>query len=299
MARMRRNRVRRVPIGAVMEAGYDRRMRKFMFAPIFAAALSLSAPAAWAANGSLEVCGSLSARAADVIHHCRRAVSQGGLSKQQLFAVNLNLGDALVSSGRNAEAKDAFAAAAATGLERVELYLGLAAAEEGVGDARAAAANLDRALKLNSRSMGVRLARGAYFLRAGRADAALAEYDAAVRLDREDANALYNRGLALIALGRGADAAADFSSVIRQYPNDSGAYYNRARALEGRDMNAALGDYEKAATLSPEWPAPVFAAGKLLDGAGRTEDANFRFRRAFELGMRDPWLLSRIRSLGG
>lgn len=267
--------------------------------PLLALALSVQVPAALAANGSLEVCGSMTARAPDVIHHCRLALSRGGLSKEQVFAVNLNLGDALAGSGQSRAAKDAFMAAAATGLERIELYLGLASAEEGLGDRQAAAASLDGALKLAPNSVGVRLARGAFFLRSGQAEAALAEYDSAVSLDGKDADARYNRGLTLLALNRGADAAADFSAVIRDYPNDAGAYYNRARAAEPQDQRAALADYDKAISLSPEWAAPYFASGKMLDAAGNQEEANRRFRRAFELGMKDPWLLKRVRSLGG
>lgn len=276
-------------------------MKMKLFAPLLALSLVhvVPAPSALAANGSLEVCGSMKARAPDVIHHCRLALSGGGLSKEQIFAVNLNLGDALVNTGQHRAGRDAFMAAAETGLERIELYLGLAAAEEGLGDRSAAAASLDGALRLDSRSVGVRLARGAFFLRSGQAEAALAEYDAAVSIDGEDADARYNRGLTLLALDRSADAAADFSAVIRDYPNDAGAHYNRARALEAQDGRAALADYDKAISLSPEWAAPYFASGKMLDAAGDRNEADRRFRRAFELGMQDPWLLKRIRSLGG
>lgn len=262
--------------------------------------LLLSAPdAAVARDGSLEQCGSLSAPVRDVIHHCRRALSRGGLTKKQEFVANLNLGDALLSTGTPGAARDAFAAAAATGLERVELYVGRARAEEALGDRMAAARQLDRALELAPQSLDVRLARGAFYLRISQPEAALEEFNAAVRIDGDDADARFNRGLTLIALNRGGEAASDFSAVISSYPNDAGAYFQRGRAREGRDDSGALQDFDQATELSPEWALPYFVSGQLLDRLGREAEANRRFRRAFELGHKDPWLLNRIRSLGG
>lgn len=274
--------------------------RKPVLFALAALSLSLSAPAPAAAqDGSLGVCGSLRAQVRDVIHHCRRALSRGGLTLEQEFGANLNLGDALMSAGQPAAARDAFIAAAATGMERVELYIGRADAEEALGDRKEAALQLDRALALAGRSKDVRLARGAFYLRIGQPEAAFEEFDAALKLDADDLDARYNRGLTLIALGRNDQAEADFSDVLRRDPNDSGAYYQRGRARDARNDSQALDDYDRAAELSPEWAAPYFAAGQFLDRNGQTEAANARFRRAFELGYKDPWLLKRIRSLGG
>lgn len=256
-------------------------------------------PSARAASVSLEKCADLSASAQDVAHHCRRALANDRLSGDQALAAGLNLGDALLTLGRAEDALDAFDAAAANGRERVELYLGRADAHETLGRRREAAGDLDRALALAPGSRDVRLARGAFYLGAGAADAAFEEFDAAVRLDPDDADARFNRGVALIALSRGAEAERDFTAVLRDYPKDAGAYLQRGRARDGRDDAGALADYEKAAALAPEWTDPVFLAGRLLDRTGRVEAANARFRRAFELGYRDPWLLERIRSLGG
>ncbi|MFN3261732.1 MAG: tetratricopeptide repeat protein [Pikeienuella sp.] len=269
---------------------------------LFPLVLAAPAPAA-AQDGSLARCGALSAPAAEVAHHCRRALERGGLRAEQAFAAGLNLGDALIALGRAGEAKAAFAAAAETGreagLDRVELHLGIARAEEALGDRRAAATAFDRALALAPRSVDVRLARGAFWLRLGQGEAALEEFDAALRLDGGDADARFNRGLTLLTLGRDGAAEADFSAVIRDYPRDSGAFFHRARAREAARPEAALGDYDEAAALAPEWADPWLASARLLDRVGRREDANARYRRAFELGAKDPALLERIRALGG
>lgn len=273
--------------------------------PIFLPALAVLVSAVFAPepsqaqDGSLARCGALSAPAAEVVLHCRRAISNGGLRQQQEFAAGLNLGDALLSLGRPGEALGAFEAASALGLERVELYIGRASAHEALGQRLEAARDLDKALALAPSSTDVRLARGAFFLRIGQSAAALEEFDAAIARDGQDADARFNRGLTLIALGRNDAAVADFTAVLRDYPNDAGAYHQRGRAREGRDNAGALADYDRAAELSPEWAAPRFQGGVLLDQLGRREEANNRFRRAFELGFKDPWLLKRIRELGG
>lgn len=288
-------------IAALRRRSYAQGM-KTAFLLLSLAALSAPFPLA-AQDGSLERCGALSAPAAEVAHHCRRALDRGGLNAEQELAALINLGDALRVIGRAAESRDAFVAAEtvgrAAGLDRVELHLGRAGAEEALGDRRAAAAALDRALALAPRSVDVRLARGAFWLRIGQPEAALEEFGAALRLDGDDADARYNRGLTLLALGRGSDAAADFSAVIRDYPDDAGAHFHRARAREASDPAGALADYDRAAALSPEWVEPWLLSARLLDALGRREDANRRHRRAFELGAKDPALLERIRALGG
>ncbi|MEO1611977.1 MAG: tetratricopeptide repeat protein, partial [Pseudomonadota bacterium] len=121
----------------------------------------------------------------------------------------------------------------------------------------------------------------------------------AVRIDAEDPDAYFNRGLAHLALGRSAAAERDFTAVLSEYPTDAGAFFQRARARTGADDQGALSDYAQAATLAPEWSDPWYLAGRILDRLGRSDEANSRFRRAFELGHKDPWLLDRITALGG
>ena len=112
-------------------------------------------------------------------------------------------------------------------------------------------------------------------------------------------DALFNRGLANFAMGRMAAADQDFSAVLREYPADAGAYYHRARARSAQNPAAAVADYDQASMHAPEWADPWFESGKALERLGRVDEANQRYRRAFELGHKDPWLLQRITSLGG
>lgn len=279
-------------------------MKRFhrLFAAIFAAVsldMTLVAGAASAQDGSLAVCGDLKARAGDVVHHCRRALNQGGLTDAQEFAASVNLGEALVSIGQPSQAVDAFNAAIALRRDRIEPLIGRANALEDMGRPGEAARDWLAALRLAPDSVDARIGKGAFHLRTNAPAAALKEFDAAVRLDPENIDARFNRGLAQLALGAASAAAADFSAVLAEYPTDAAAYFHRARARAAAGDGGALADYDRSIEYAPEWADPWYLSGRLLDARGETDAANRRFRRAFELGSKDPWLLQRITSLGG
>jgi tetratricopeptide (TPR) repeat protein len=284
-------------IGQAVTTSYVSIM-KLILIPAFLVAF-IGAGEALARDGSLAVCADLSARAGEVVHHCRRALASGSLNDDQSFGAQVNLGEALLSLGQEGLAIEAFSAAAVIRPGRVEPYIGRADAYEALDRQADAKRDWDQALALAADSFDVRMGRGAFFLRRAAPDSALAEFDMAVRLDRDDPDAVFNRGLAFIAVGRLAEAEADFSSLLRDNPNDAGAYHHRGRARAGSDDRAAVADFDKAIGLAPEWADPWFQSGLILDRTGNTEAANKRFRRAFELGQKDPWLLSRISSLGG
>lgn len=248
---------------------------------------------------SLSVCADSGASAGEVAHHCKLSLRNGGLSDRQTVAVYVNLGYAELALGQTGQAVESFTEATRLNPRQVEAYIGRAKAYEDRRAFDAADQDWKSALGLASRSVDVRLGRGAYFLRQARHELALEEFTAALRIDPDEADARYNRGLTWLALDRMEEADRDFTRLLQDYPNDAGAYFNRARARAGRNDRAALADYAKASELSPGWASPWFFAGKLLDKLGREAEANRQFRRAFELGYQDPWLLQRIQKLGG
>lgn len=262
-----------------------------MFAPV--------GPPAQAADGSLAVCADLDASAGDVAHHCRRALRDGGLNKGQEFGAQVNLGDALVSLGQPSLALDAYNAAIEMRTGRIEPLLGRARALEGMGRLDDAANDWFAAVRLAPNSVDARIGKGAFHMRANAPAAALRDFDEAVRLDPDDVDARFNRGLANLATNRFQAAEADFSRVLQDYPADAGAYFHRARARVGMNAPSAIADFDEAIRYAPEWAEPWFLSGQALERLGRVDDANLRFRRAFELGHKDPWLLNRITSLGG
>jgi len=248
---------------------------------------------------SLSVCADSGASAGEVAHHCKLSLKSGGLSDGQTVAVYVNLGYAELALGQTGQAVESFTEATRLDPRQVEAYIGRAKAYEDRRAFDAADRDWKSALGLASRSVDVRLGRGAYFLRQARNELALEEFTAALRIDPDEPDARYNRGLTWLALSRMEEADRDFTRLLQDYPNDAGAYFNRARARAGRNDGAALADYAKASELSPGWASPWFFAGKLLDRLGRAAEANRQFRRAFELGYQDPWLLQRIQKLGG
>ncbi|MGB0508018.1 MAG: tetratricopeptide repeat protein [Pikeienuella sp.] len=267
----------------------------------FATAVCSAVPLLASAGPALEECADHSLSAGQTAAACRRALAQEQMTDANRVGANLNLGEALITLGQPSLAVDAFDAAAALDPSRPEIYIGKARAHEARRDNRLSALNWARALAAAPNSLDVRLGRGAFYLRAGNAPQALQEFNAALVISAEepDPDALYNRGLTLIALDMLPEAERDFSRLLVDYPNDAAAYYHRGRARVGRDAEGAISDFDKANTLSPEWADPWFAAGRMLDEAGNTAEANRRLRRAFELGFSDPWLLDRIQSLGG
>lgn len=284
-------------IGDVASTRYLRGMKKVILSS--ALALALTPSAINAANGSLEVCADLDAPVGDVAHHCRRAIQSESLSESQEFGAQVNLGEALLALGQPSLAWDAFNAAAALRPDRVEPFIGRADASEKRGMTDQAAADWFAALRLAPGSLDARLGKGAFHMRMNAPAAALKEFDAALQIDPEAFDALFNRGLAYFAMGRMAAADQDFSAVLREYPADAGAYYHRARARSAQNPAAAVADYDQASMHAPEWADPWFESGKALERLGRVDEANQRYRRAFELGHKDPWLLQRITSLGG
>lgn len=284
-------------IGLWSGGAYVAGMKRFLIPALLLS--SLVPQPVLSADGSLAVCADLSARAGDVVLHCRRAIASESLNEDQTFGAQVNLGEALLTLGQEGLAIEALTVASSLRPSRVEPYIIRAEALEALDRQSEATRDWDQALAIAPRSLDVRMGRGAFLLRQGAAAAALVEFDEAVRIDREDPNALFNRGLAFIAAGRPADAEADFTRLLRDNPNDAGAYHHRGRARAGQDDRAAIADFDQAIRLAPEWSDPWFQAGLALDRQGQTEAANQRFRRAFELGQKDVWLLNRIRSLGG
>ncbi|MEM7268906.1 MAG: tetratricopeptide repeat protein [Pseudomonadota bacterium] len=257
----------------------------------------LTAPMAEAA--SIDVCGDFSAPAAEVAYHCRLAIEAGGLNARQEAAAQLNRADALSTLGQHDLAIEAFNAAQTLAPGYIEIYIGRARAFEARRDLVSAERDWNRALGLAKDSVDVRLGRGAFYLRAGYHDRALHEFSEALSSDPENADALYNRAVTWLALKDQSSAETDLTKLIGMAPNDAGAHYHRGRARQGRNDRAALADFAKAAELAPAWSAPWFLSGRLLDGLGRSSEADSHLRRAFELGHQDPWLLERIRKLGG
>lgn len=125
-----------------------------------------------------------------------------------------------------------FAAAAGSAANPATARTAWAAVARGVaaeqaGDADAALAHYDEAVRLDPNYAPAYAYRGALRVRRGSDEAALRDLDAAVRLDPNLADAHLHRGIAFHGLNRPAEARADYDRAIQLDPGNALAYVNR------------------------------------------------------------------------
>jgi serine/threonine protein kinase/tetratricopeptide (TPR) repeat protein len=129
-------------------------------------------------------------------------------------------------------------------------------------------------------------------LRSGNLDRAAAETERAVRLQPQGLWPNFYRGLCAYRRGRYADAALAYSVCVGTAPQAAGCFYNRALALAalGRTKQALL-DYDRALRLDPALAAAALNRGMLHYRAKRYAAALADLERARKLGA-DPAVVS-------
>jgi tetratricopeptide (TPR) repeat protein len=106
--------------------------------------------------------------------------------------------------------------------------------------------------------VATRINRGIIYVNRRQADQALVDFNEAIRLDPELGEAHVNRGAALMLRG---DFRGAIDSINEGIALDTAelhkAYFNRAIAHEELgQLRAAYEDYQRAASLAPEWRSP-------------------------------------------
>ncbi len=287
--------MRRLPIRAAMLCA--------LAAPAWATALVMApSPARAQSNDlliALQVCADPDRSAHDHRTFCRRALETGELPPKTVAQVWVNYGVATVELGDLNDGLMAYTRAIVADPTLLQAYLNRASINMTRKKYDQALADFDAVLARDERNIEARLGRGLILLEAERPDLALAEFDLAVTQHPRDSQARFNRGVAYHNLGYYAEAEADFSAVISRSPNDVRALVNRGRSRSVGGMDGAQGDFDAAIELAPEWSAAWFARGQYYDLVGDAEAANRDFRRAYELGHQDPWLVQRMREISG
>lgn len=245
----------------------------------------------------LELCGDPARPPGQAAQVCARALAAGGLSPEAEAGAAVNLGAALLDLGRPARAEAAYSRALSTGARAALAHEGRAKAREALGRLDEAAADWDRAAALAPSDPVTLTGRSAFRLRRGDAAGALADAEAGLARAPASVDLRVNRALALAALGREAEAEAALSAALRDAPEDARLRATRARLRAGRDPAGAVADYDRAIAARPDWAEAWFERGRLLDRLGRRGQAEEDFRRAWELGLRDPELAERVATM--
>ncbi len=134
--------------------------------------------------------------------------------------------------------------------ERAQVNLGLALLNSG-RDAEARA-HFERALALDPTSHQALCNLGFLHARAGRPAEAIACFQQSLRLNPAFAEAHYNLGCVLLAAGKNAEARAEFEAAIRLNPDYGDAHNNLAVILaDARNYADAVTHYSAALTLNP------------------------------------------------
>lgn len=227
---------------------------------------------------------------------CREALRDPQLSPAQRARVLTNLGVALAALDRHGDAVDAFDLAVNTDPDLTEARANKARSLAALGRLEQARAAFDRAIERAPGDATLWAGRGALRLRTGDAKGAVDDLNRAIRRNRQAPGAMFNRGLAHLEAGQPREAEADFTQVLRRDPEDAAAHLYRAEARARlRDARAAE-DFDRAIALAPDWAMAHARRGLFREAQGREDAAREDFRRAYELGMSERWLVERVQS---
>jgi tetratricopeptide (TPR) repeat protein len=157
-------------------------------------------------------------------------------------------GYALVTSGKNREAVEAFTRAIELDPKNGKIYYSRGGVYGRLEDYRRAIKDFDRAIELNAKLQEAYTERGVAYGMLGDYQQAIREYDKAVELNPKDERAYVNRGIAYAKLGSHRQATRDYDKAIELNPKDERAYLNRGFAYaELGDHRQAMEDYKTAA----------------------------------------------------
>lgn len=247
----------------------------------------------------VEICGGAKSTAREIVNFCQKAIETGRLNREARAQVYANLSIGYYELQQYMGAVNAATRALENDPGLVAALLNRAKAHEKLLKLEEAIDDYERALALDPNAADAYLGRGILLLRHGRAYASIPDLSKALLIDRELGVARFNRGLAFLEIGQPSRAQEDFSELIRQNPEDAEAFLYRGQARAALNRPEAAGDFDKAVQLAGEWGMAWFVRGRYRDSTGDREGANSDFLRAYELGHDDPWLIERVREIGG
>jgi tetratricopeptide (TPR) repeat protein len=194
---------------------------------------------------------------------------------------NLNMGVALISLGRPAEALPWLQRASTVAPDYAAPHFNLGVAFERTGDRQKSLEEFATAVRLAPADFEARSALALALQESGDLAGAVDAFREAARLQPENPRAEFNLGNALHAAGQAEEAIAHYEAAVRLKPDYAEAHSNLALALrESGNLAGAVDHMQAAARLQPASAAIEFNLAELLNEAGRGAEALAAYERA-------------------
>jgi len=211
---------------------------------------------------------------------CRKALALDANSA----AAHCNLGVALETQGRLAEAAESYRAALRLAPDEPQLYANLGVVLRRQGRLAEAAECCRQGLQHAPDDAALHLGLGVVHEALGDLAAAQTSYERACALNPNDADSHYNLGNVLLALERPAEAIGCYRTAVGLQPRHAGAHNNLARAQValGR-LRDAEANYRRVIALNQDNPGAHNNLGNVLSGLDRDDEAVLCFTNALRL----------------
>jgi protein O-mannosyl-transferase len=194
-----------------------------------------------------------------------------------------NLGNALLSIGRNREAIEHYQQALQLkpNYTDARIDLGIALSQEGRYEE--AIEIFQNVLQAEPGHPEVHCNLGVALAKCGKLEEAIKEYQKALRLKPDYFNAYYNLGNSLSAAGRPQEAIVQYLQALRLDPKDSRAHYNLGNEYQQTgQLDKAIQHFQAALRLRPNFPEAHNNLASALLHAGRAQEAVEHYQQAVQ-----------------
>jgi tetratricopeptide (TPR) repeat protein len=197
---------------------------------------------------------------------------------------NLNMGTALITLGRPADALPWLERAIAAAPDYAAPHFNLGVASARTGDRQKSLEEFATAVRLSPADFEARSSLALALQESGDQAGAVAAFREAVRLQPENPRAEFNLANALHAAGQAEEAIAHYEVAMRLKPDYAEAHSNMALAMQASgNLAGAIDHMQAAARPQPASAAIEFNLAELLNEAGRGAEALQCYEQAARL----------------
>jgi tetratricopeptide (TPR) repeat protein len=161
------------------------------------------------------------------------------------------------------------------------------AIHQGVDRYKDAIQDINEAIKLQPRSVGLYINRAYLNYSLNDYFAAMSDYDYALSLEPYNRTALFNRGLLEAEVNANDRALEDFNKVLSLEPTNLHARYNRALILaQKRRYNEALDDAQYIVNAFPDYPTGYYLRSQFYREKGDAKSSQREYEKAMAISKR-------------